>query len=220
MKKTSKNNKPHPQQRKRRENPRNHDIIHLSPIVMQTIVTRKIQYLCATANSTNQVITVAQLAQRLPGFMAITNVLGGFLTNQFRILKTSLWSPPPVLGSNTANSIKYSDNFNATAGIAAPSKMVGDCSMEPDRPAYCKLTPDFESPAAWWQNVASTNNFIVFTAPIGSIFEFTYQHYIDDSGTIATGPTIVAATPGVIYHKIVTLSQGQVLTPHTSVNGI
>jgi hypothetical protein len=220
MKKTSKNNARATHPRKKKNNPKNRDIVHLTPIVMQTLVTRKIQYLCGTANSANQVITLNQLAQMLPGFMAITTVLGGFFTNQFKILKTSLWSPPPAIGSNTANSIKFSDVFSATAGIAAPSKMVGDCSMEPDRPAYCKLTPDVDSPAAWFQNVASTNNYLVFTAPIGSIMEFTYQHYIDDSGTIATGPTIVAATPGVIYHKIITLSQGMVLSPHTSVNGI
>jgi hypothetical protein len=200
--------------------PRNHGIIHLAPIVMQTMVTRKIQYLCLTANANNQVVTVAQLGTMLPGFMAITTVLGGFLTNQFRVVKTSLWSPPPAIGNNTACSLKYADTFNATAGISAPSKMVGDCSMEPDRPAYCKLTPDEESPANWFQNITSANNFLVFTAPIGSILEFTYQHYIDDSGTINTGPTIVAATPGVIYHKIVTLSGGMVLTPHTSVNSI
>jgi len=187
---------------------------------MQAVVTRKIQYLCQTANSTNQQVTVNQLAQMLPGFMAITTVLGGFLTNQFRVRKISLWSPPPAIGSNTANSLKYADTFNATAGIAAPSQMEGDFSMEPDRPAKCSLTPEPGSVYDWYQNTGSGNNFFVFTAPIGSIFEFTYQHYIDDSGSITTGPTIVAATPGVIYHKIITLSQGQVLSPHTSLNGI
>lgn len=189
-------------------------------IVAQTLLTRKIQYLCGTANSTNQVVTVTQLAQMLPGFVALTAVLGQYLTNQFRILKISLWSPPPVQGSNTANSLKYADAFNAGAGIAAPSKMVADCSLEPDRPAYCTLKPDPGTVYDWFQAVLSTNNFLVFTAPLGSFIEFTYQHYIDDSGTISAGPTIVAATPGVFYHKIITLSQGMVLTPHTSVNGV
>lgn len=193
-------------------------IRHLSPITAQTLVSRRIQYLCQTANSTNQVVTVAQLALMAPGFIALTATLGGWLTNQFKITKIMLWSPPPVLGSNTANSLKFADTYNAGAGLAGPSQMVADSSMEPDRPAFCQLIP--KPPFSWFQPITSTNNYFVFTAPIGSIFEFHYSHYIDDSGTIATGPTIVAATPGIIYHKIVTLSQGQVLAPHTSVNGI
>jgi hypothetical protein len=208
-----------------RNNNRNHKksqqsdrIVHLKPIVAQTLVTRKVQYLCTTANSTNQVVTVNQLASMLPGFMALTATLGGYLTNQFKINKISLWSPPPVQGSNTANSLKFSDTFNAGAGLAGPSKMVADSSMEPDRPAFCKIVP--KPPYSWFQNTGSGNNYLVFTAPLGSIFEFSYSHYIDDSGTISTGPTIVAATAGVIYHKIVLLSQGMVLSPHTSLNGI
>jgi hypothetical protein len=216
-------NRSHKAHKSRSKKPRarHHDrLVHLRPIVGQALVTRKIQFLCGTANSTNQVVTVVQLGAMLPGFMAVSAVLGGLLTNQFRVLKISLWSPPPVQGSNTANSLKYADAFNTTAGIASPSKMVADSSMEPDRPAYCCLTPDKNSPADWFQTITSTNNFFVFTAPIGSVFEFTYQHYIDDSGTISTGPTIAGATIGTIYHKVTTLSQGMVLSPHTSVNGI
>jgi hypothetical protein len=192
----------------------------LGAVNAQILVRRKILYLCGTANATNQQVTVAQLGSMLPGFMAITTVLGGFLTNQFRIRKISLWSPPPVQGSNTANSLKFGDTFNLTAGVTGPSQMTADVSIEPDRPAYCAIRPEPGTVYDWFQTINSTNVFFVFTAPLGSFLEFSFEHYIDDSGTISTGPTIVAATPGVIYHKIVTLSQGMVLSPHSSINGI
>jgi len=192
----------------------------LGAVCAQVLIRRKILYLCTTANATNQQVLVSQLGQMLPGFMAITTVLGGFVTNQFRIRKISLWSPPPVQGSNTANSLKFGDTFNATAGVTGPSQMSADCSIEPDRPAYCAIRPEPGTVYDWFQTITSSNVFFVFTAPIGSFLEFSFEHYIDDSGTITTGPTLVAATPGVIYHKIITLSQGMVLSPHTSINGI
>jgi len=214
-------NKKNKNQKKKHGNGRPDRVFHpLAAITAQVLVRRKIQYLCGTANSTNQQVTVAQLGQMLPGFMAITTVLGGFLTNQFRIRKISLWSPPPVQGSNTANSLKFGDTFNATSGLTGPSQMSADCSLEPDRPAYCSITPQKGQVYDFFQTITSGNVYFVFTAPIGSFMEFSFEHYIDDSGSISTGPTIVAATPGVIYHKIITLSQGMVLTPHTSINGV
>jgi len=58
------------------------------------------------------------------------------------------------------------------------------------------------------------------TCPIGSIVELDYEHYLDNSGTLTAGPTLIGATAGVLYNASVTLSGGATLVPITSVNTI
>lgn len=189
-------------------------------IKMQPIIARKMQFQATTANALNQVMLVSQLAKMCVGFMALTAVTTGFFSNMFRIRKVSLWAPPPVQGSLTMISLKFADQFNNTAGISAPCAQSGDSSMEPDRPAKCKLVPVVGTSWDWFQTINSGNNCIVVTCPIGSVLQISYEHYLDNSGTITAGPTVAAATPGVIYNASVTTSGGLIWVPHTSVNTI
>jgi hypothetical protein len=188
-------------------------------ILLQPILRRKLQFQVATANIINNVVTAALLGKALVGFMALTATTTGFFSNQFRVRKISLWSPPPVQGSITQNSLKFAD-LNSVTGIVGPSMFQGDSSMEPDRPARCFISPPQGTPYAQFFSVTGTANFFVLTCPIGSIIEFDYDHYLDNSGTINAGPTIAGGTAGVIYNASITLSGGAVLAPITSVNTI
>lgn len=204
--------------KKRKQNSRTMSMRTGPPTIkMQPVFSRKIQFYLQTGNTTNQVITVNQLAQMCVGFMALTATTSGFFTNQFRIKVVSLWSPPPAAGSSTQCSLKFADTV--VSGLAAPSTQVGDSSMEPDRPAKCKIRPPPGTVYDWFLGVTSTNNYLVITAPLGSICQISFEHYLDNSGTISAGPTIVGANPGVIYNKTLTFST-QVWTPHSSINTI
>jgi hypothetical protein len=210
------------QKRKGKKNPSKKQGLSIGPptIRMQPVFDRQLQCQVTTANCLNQVVTSVQLGKLLVGFMALTATTSGYFSNQFRIKKICLWSPCPAIGSLTMVSLKYSDSFNTGAGIAAPSIQVGDSSMEPDRPAKCCLRPPPGTAYSWYQTILSGNNFLVITCPIGSVLQFTYDHYLDNSGTISTGPTLIGATAGIIYNASITLSGGQLLVPHTSVNTI
>lgn len=185
---------------------------------LQPMVSRKMQFQIATANLLNQVVTVAQLGRMCVPFMALTSTTSQFISNQFRVRKISLWAPPPVQGSLTQISLKYSDT-NTVQGNTGASNFSGDSSMEPDRPAKCAIKPTPGSSYAQFFGVAASPNFFVITAPIGSVLQISFDHYVDDSGTLTTGPTLTAATTGVLYHGN-TVVNGTSFTPHTSYNSI
>jgi hypothetical protein len=194
---------------------------HLGPpqFRIQPVLKRVLQVQIAAANCTNQVVTVLQLGKLLVSFMALTATTSAFIANQFRVRKISLWSPTPAIGSLTMVSLKYSDT-NTVTGQTGPNEFFGDSSMEPDRPAYCWITPPKGTPFDFFYTVTGTPNYFVLTAPIGSVLEFIYEQYLDNSGTVTTGPTLIGGTAGVIYNASVTLTGGALLVPHTSVNTI
>jgi hypothetical protein len=195
------------------------DTLGPRPILLQPILRRRQQYQVATANVLNNAITAGTIGKMAVGFMALTATTSAFISNQFRVRKISLWSPPPVQGSLTQNSLKYSDT-NTVSGITGPSQFFGDSSMEPDRPARCFIKAPPGTPYAQFFTVTGTANFFVMTCPIGSIVELDYEHYLDNSGTLTAGPTLSGATAGVLYNATVTLSGGATLVPLTSINTI
>jgi hypothetical protein len=156
------------------------------------------------------------------GVMALTATTSGYFGNTIRIKRVSLWAPPPAIGSLTMVSLKYADtNGGASpATLAGPNNFQGDSSMEPDRPARCFLKPPKDTYWDWFQSVANGGNYIVITAPIGSVLEIEFSHYLDNSGTITAGPVLVGATPGVIYNRPMTGGGGGTWVPHTSCNTI
>jgi len=186
---------------------------------IQPVLKRVLQVQITTANCLNQVVTVTQLGKLLVSFMALTATTSAFMANQFRVRKISMWSPPPNIGSLTMVSLKYSDT-NTVTGQTGPNEFFGDSSMEPDRPAYCWISPPKGTPFDYFYTVTGAPNYFVLTAPIGSVLEFVYEQYLDNSGTVTAGPTLIAASAGVIYNASVTLSGGAQLVPHTSVNTI
>jgi len=186
---------------------------------IQPVLKRVLQVQIVTANCLNQVITVTQLGKLLVSFMALTATTSAFMANQYRVRKISLWSPTPAIGSLTMVSLKYSDT-NTVTGQTGPNEFFGDSSMEPDRPAYCWISPPKGTPFDFFFTVTGTPNYFVLTAPVGSVLEFVYEQYLDNSGTVTSGPTLIGATPGVIYNASVTLSGGALVVPHTSVNTI
>jgi len=186
--------------------------------VLQPMVSRKIQFQIGTANLLNQVVTASQLGKMCVPFMALTATTSSFISNQFRVRKISLWAPPPAIGSITQISLKYSDT-NSVQGNTGPSHFSGDSSMEPDRPAKCAIIPTPGSSYQQFFAVTASPNFFVLTCPLGSILQVSFDHYVDDSGTITTGPTLIGASPGVVYHAIATIGSA-IVTPHSSLNSI
>jgi len=184
--------------------------------VLQPMVSRKIQYQIGTANLLNQVVTASQLGKLCVPFVALTATTSSFISNQFRVRKISLWAPPPAIGSLTQISLKYSDT-NTVQGNTGPTHFSGDSSMEPDRPAKCAIVPLTGSSYQQFFGVTASPNFFVITCPLGSVLQVSFDHYVDDSGTSTTGPTLIGATPGVLYHAIATIGSA-VFTPHSSLN--
>jgi hypothetical protein len=140
--------------------------------------------------------------------MALTATTSRFLSNQFKLRRVSLWAGVPAFGSPVAVSLKLADVPNATAGIGEDPQIVGDTSVNVDRPAFCTIVPKKGTFTSWYTSVTSTNLMIILQAPIGAILQFDVQFTIDDVGPTSAGPTLIAATPGVFYHKIVTGSGG------------
>lgn len=149
-----------------------------------------------------------QLA-RILGIVATSATTSSFFTTQFRLNKVEMWSVPTVTGVPVTIEAKWADSpLAASIGIANPPQSVEDTSESSDRPAHVMLKPKRGTLGDNWFGVATTTVLLLLSAPADTIIDFHYSFIIDDVGTTVAGPTLVAATTGVIYHSIVTGTAG------------
>jgi hypothetical protein len=149
------------------------------------------------------VFTMANLASML-GVIATGATTSVFLADQVRIRRICMWSPVATAGVPVSNSIKWVDDPASSITSGAP-KTQNDSSLSFDRPAYVCLEPpkDASSIFSQWVDSSLTTQWVTVVAPAGTIMDIYYNFIVDDVGATSAGPTLVAATAGIIYHKIV-----------------
>jgi hypothetical protein len=98
--------------------------------------------------------------------------------------------------------LKYADD-PASNTQSGPPKTVSDTSISFDRPAYVCLEPpkDNTSIFSQWFDSSLTTTVVAWVLPAGTTIDFYFNFIIDDIGATSAGPTLIAATAGVIYHK-------------------
>jgi len=155
----------------------------------------------ATLGST---ATLFQLAGML-GVIATSATTSSLICDQFKIRRICLWSPVSTAGVPVSNMLKWVDDPAATV-TSGPPKTQEDSSISFDRPAYVCLTPpkDNSSVFSQWVDSSLATAWIQVVAPAGSIMDIHYNFILDDLGNTSTGPVLVGATAGNIYHKTFT----------------
>jgi hypothetical protein len=144
---------------------------------------------------------MAQLAGML-GVIATSATTSVFLCDAFRLARTCIWATPATAGVPVTVSLKYVDDPASSITAGAP-RTLSDSSVSFDRPAYACLEPPKDNTSMWsqWEDSSLNSNVLSITAPVGSIVDFHFNCFIDDVGTTSAGPTLAAATAGVLYHK-------------------
>jgi hypothetical protein len=158
----------------------------------------------ANTNATSTLsasINMSQLAGML-GVIATGATTSVFLCDQFRLRRVCAWAPVATAGTPVTVMLKYADDPASNTQSGAP-KTVSDTSISFDRPAYACLEPpkDNTSIFSQWFDSSLTTNVLAVVLPAGTTIDFYFNFIIDDIGVTSAGPTLIAATSGVIYHK-------------------
>jgi len=150
------------------------------------------------------VFTATQLAAAM-GIVAITATTSNLLCDQFRIRRVCVWGPVATAGTPVTVMLKYADDPASNTQAGPPKTEIGT-SSNINEYAYCCLQPPKNNTSIFsqWCDASLTTQWIVCSAPVGSILQIWYNFILDDVGAPSSGPTIAAATPGLIYHKIMT----------------
>jgi len=151
------------------------------------------------ASGTEQTLTSFQLASML-GVISTSTTTSVFLTESFRLRRVRIWAITTSYGTPTEVMLKIADAATS-GGQSGPPCTVMDSSASIDKPAFCELVIPETSIFARWQDVSSTNSFLVYLANSEAVMDLHYEFIIDDLGTLVAGPAISAGTLGVIYHK-------------------
>jgi len=131
---------------------------------------------------------------------ATTSVL---ISDQFKLKRICCWTPCATAGVPVTCQMKYTDDPASNTQSGAP-KTVSDTTISFDRPAYACLEPPRDNSSIfsqWWDSSLSTTMVNVIW-PVGTIVDLEYRWIMDDIGVTTAGPTLIAATAGVIYHKL------------------
>jgi hypothetical protein len=128
--------------------------------------------------------------------MAISSTEGIPLLMAFKVLKVSVWSPPPSQGSTGHAAITWT-NLEGTASEAA---QVSDVTMSTAFPAYCSATPPQGTYASMWNSYSTVNLFKVHV-DAGGVVDLTIEAVINDGNDYLTTLTLVGATPGTVYYN-------------------
>jgi len=153
------------------------------------------------ANSATQTLTSANLASLL-GIFSTGTTTSVYVSESFRLKEVHLWSWTSTIGTTADVELKLSDTATA-GGQSGPPCTIGDSSASTDKPAYAGLRIPLNSIFARWQDVASTNPFLSYFSNFAGIMDLIFEFIMDDIGTLVAGPTLVAATANVLYHKAV-----------------
>jgi hypothetical protein len=154
-----------------------------------------------SANAAAQTLSTVQLAAAL-GIIATAATTSVFLSDSFRLKKTSLWSWTSTPGTTADVMLKYVDSGNGAAQ-GGPPCLAMDSSASADTPAYVTLVPPKTSMFNLWHdcNTALSTTFMSYLCTNQGILDFEFEFIVDDVGVTAAGPTIAGATLGTIYHK-------------------
>jgi len=178
----------------------------------------------SNADGLNDSLTAGQLGALL-GVFATTTVLSNLVSTGFRLIKVEAWAAPPAAGDTVTIGAKWYDTpLAASVGIANPPVSVSDSSGSIDKYAHYVLRPKKDSFSANFLSSAGTTGVLLFsqssTAGNPTVtLDFHFLWYLDDIGVTPT-VTLVGATAGVTYHKIMTGSTGIVYTPVPPLNSI
>jgi len=172
------------------------------PMYKEQVVRRWSIRSVLSGNPANSMIfTVSQLSAHL-GVIATSAIACSLLCDQLRINRVCVWGPVTTAGTPVTVNLKFVDD-PASNTQSGPPKTVSGTSSNITEYAYACLEPptDNSSIFSQWADANLNTNWIVITAPVGSILQIWYDFIIDDIGATQAGPVIAGATAGNIYHK-------------------
>jgi hypothetical protein len=153
------------------------------------------------APATAFIFTAFQLAAHL-GVIATSATTSSLLCDQFRLTRVCVWGPVATAGTPVSVLLKFVDDPASNTQAGPPKTEVGT-SSNINEYAYACLTPPKNNSSIFsqWCDASLTTQWIVVSAPVGSIIQFWFNFILDDLGATSAGPTIAGATLGQIYHK-------------------
>lgn len=143
------------------------------------------------------------------GVIATGATTSSFISDQFRVKRICVWTPPAAVGSFATVALKYTDDPASNTQSGAP-KTVSDTTVSPDFPAYACLEPPSDNSSIfsqWWDS-SLTTTMVNVSVPVNSVVDIDFQFILDDIGATTAGPTLSGATAGNIYHHPITAGAG------------
>jgi len=147
------------------------------------------------------VFTAIQLSAHM-GIIATSTTTSSLLCDQFRLRRVCVWGPVTTAGTPVSVMLKWADDPASNTQSGPPKTEMGT-SSNINEYAYACLTPPKNNTSIFsqWADASLTTQWVVCSAPIGSIIQFWFNFIIDDIGATQSGPVIAGATLGQIYHK-------------------
>lgn len=147
--------------------------------------------------------TSLELASML-GLIATTATTSIYISSVFRLRRVKIWCLPSAVGVPCTVQAFWQNVIDSAFVLSSAPKPETDTSLSVDHYAFVELRiPKDSAVIGKWWNVVHGVSPLNLTAPPDAVVEFDFQWICDDLGTNSSGPALVGATPGTIYHKIV-----------------
>lgn len=146
----------------------------------------------ATSALTNVGVDAQDLLGAIGGVCTVANTTLSFLAKTMRIQSIEIWSPTATSTTGVTCSIEW-------LSTNSPSIEVSDTSINVSEPAHILTSPPKLSLAAFWQQTASTDLFII-NCPGGSVVDIRLSYVLCDQTTASSSRPITTGTLGRQYY--------------------
>lgn len=172
-------------------------LTHPPPYISQSIRSFRIRAI-ASASITAYQILMSDLAGIL-GVVAKTTTTSNYLSALTRLRRLTFWSPVATAGTPVTVSITWTNN---SEDFETPPLTKSDTSISFDLPAFLDIRPPKASLNSKWHSSGLTDSLAVITCPTGTTLDIELDWVLCDGVDVppVSGPALVAATAGVIYH--------------------
>jgi len=182
---------------------------------------RKIRYTNSPVNYTTYNLSTNDFADIV--VCAASAVAGFRLYAGVRLIKIEIWTPATSGIVGQATGISWNSN-SVTPYDGSPGMTITDTPMGTNDPGHIVSHPPLNSAQASWISsgsaaAATVQMFSLTNVPQYALVEFTVEVIMATgaagSGFSPAGTVLVAATPGIVYHRVlpVGVGPGNGLTP-------
>jgi len=133
------------------------------------------------------------------GVVAKTTTSSNYLSSLTRLRRITFWAPVATAGTPVTVSLTWTNN---SEDFETPPLTRSDTSISFDYPAFLDMRPPKGSLNSKWHSSGLTDAMFVFSCPSGTTIDFELDWVLCDGVDVASvsGPALVAATVGLIYH--------------------
>jgi hypothetical protein len=170
---------------------------HPPAIVVQS--TRSFVIRCTASASINGYQVLFNDLGGLLGVVCRTATTSYYLSSLTRLRRIRIWGPVATAGTPVQVAWTWT---NMSEDFETPPVTKSDTSVSFDHPAYLSIVPPRSSLSAKWHGSNITDAIGVLNCPAGSTLDFVIDWVLCDGPDVApiAGPSLIAGTPGQIYH--------------------